>query len=148
MARMHRKRALLVPAAAFLALALAGTAQAYRRATVAERHAITRVVLPGTNSYFRGGKLSWAEVSTAGPYAVVYVAARPHNTGFQNAIELLKRTGHRWIYLAAVLDQDCPGVPRKVLLDFRHFFAKKEPKFLAPGEPGYYGCAARIAYAK
>jgi hypothetical protein len=35
-----------------------------------------------------------------------------------------------------------------VLLDLRHFFAAREPKFLAPGEPGYHACAAKIAYAQ
>jgi hypothetical protein len=147
-ATVRRHRALVLIVAGVAALVLAGAAQAARKATPAERQEIAAATLPSGNGYYRGGRVAWAEVSTAGPYAVAWVAARPHVHGFQDALYLLKGRSRHWRVAAVIYDTGCPGVPRKVLLDLRHFFAAREPKFLAPGEPGYHGCAAKIAYAK
>ena len=89
-ATVRRHRALVLIVAGVAALVLAGAAQAARKATPAERQGIAAATLPSGNGYYRGGRVAWAEVSTAGPYAVAWVAARPHVHGFQDALYLLK----------------------------------------------------------
>jgi len=149
-----RGRYLLVPFALCLVLGLAGNAQAYRKATRAERRAMARDPQLPTD---HGRRLGWAEVSTAGPYAVAWLAGPP-NSDFQGDVVLTRRHGRRWgTYVALVvryrreglvLGDWCFGVPRAVLLDFRHFFAAQKRKFITPGRPGYSRCAGKIAYAK
>ncbi len=82
-------------------------------------------------AYSPGGRVGWAEISTAGRYAVTWVVARP-NRVFQPALLLLHRRGQHWHTIADLPHSDCPGVPTPVLLDLQHFFTTKKPGFITP----------------
>jgi hypothetical protein len=134
---------------ALVALVAAGPAPAYRKASRSQRRAIAAVLVPSNQPYFRNGRIAWAEVSTAGPYAVSWMVPRTPHGNFQPALLLLKHHGSRWRLLVDVYNQNCPGVPEPVLHDLRQFFVAKHPRFLEPAAvPGYRGCLARIAQAK
>lgn len=97
-----------VTVAVTVAAILPGNAQATRKPTRTEVRGMTAAAVPP------GGRIGWAQISTAGPYAVAWVvAARPRDPSFQDALLLLKGSGNRWGLTADIYHEGCPRVPRK-----------------------------------
>lgn len=130
-----------VTVAVTVAAILPGNAQATRKPTRTEVRGMTAAAVPP------GGRIGWAQISTAGPYAVAWVvAARPRDPSFQDALLLLKGSGNRWGLTADIYHEGCPRVPRKVLRDLRRLLVKRKYIYVAD----HYGstCAGRIARAR
>ncbi|MDQ6777805.1 MAG: hypothetical protein M3071_16700 [Actinomycetota bacterium] len=142
--RLIRRETLLT--ALVLSLVVATSAQATRKPTRRELRAIAAAALPTQGPYAHAGRVGWAEISTAGPYAATYLVARPDKVKvFQDVLFLLRRRGRHWHVIADILHERCPGVPGAVLLDLQHFFMSQKPGFISPAAT--FGCAARIAHA-
>ncbi len=141
------KRLILsVTLATACSLCIAVPALALHRASHSTLRAIHAAVLPAGNSYFDCGRIAWARVSSAGPYAIVYVAARGVDgcrERFQQALLLAARSGSRWRLVADVLHEGCPRVPQAVLRDFRPYLMKR--RLIGSGSASSRGCDGRIA---
>jgi hypothetical protein len=136
-------------AAAFVTIVLTGTADATRRPTRRELRGIKAVVLPSNQSYFRCGRIAWASVSTAGPYALASTVARSARAcrhSFQDVLLLVgRRRDGRWRFVADVINENCPRVPRRVLRDFHGDLARR--RLIHPGTALARDCIGRIARA-
>ncbi len=144
---MTRRLTLSLILAAACALSAAAPAFAVHQPSGRALRAIRAAVLPANNPYFHCGRVAWARISSAGPYAIASVSAkhRPHSCvdQVQPGLFLVKRHDGRWQTAIEVHNQFCPRVPVAVLADFRAYLAGRN--LIHPGTALSSDCIGRIA---